>query len=325
MRKIIFLVLILPNIVLAQPSALLKIDSSWIIDPKTKAGSTTRVQATQQNPLPFCFATAAAVLYDQTRCNIDSKDCKDTTSFLALASAGQGLEIDKLNPSNGGSPTKSLRYLLDNGSVSYNKCNYNQIYNTNQYAVYRLVNDLKLTQTKWQDYKERAKYLSNFYKFQFKSILKEVNPSITQQRVNNLLNSNFNLEKITASLLLNKDCFSFNEKDQRFIIKFTKIDSKDIKSAVNQISTLLKQKKPIIVNFCALQNTNDCANSSEIHSFVIVAQAKATHKYSLDKRTVYWVVNSWGEDWQQQNSDGWIYADKLLETITGELIWLEQK
>jgi hypothetical protein len=40
---------------------------------------------------------------------------------------------------------------------------------------------------------------------------------------------------------------------------------------------------------------------------------------------VYWVVNSWGETWQKENADGWIFADSLLESLIGEIVWLEFK
>jgi hypothetical protein len=53
--------------------------------------------------------------------------------------------------------------------------------------------------------------------------------------------------------------------------------------------------------------------------------AKATHRGTGDQRTAYWIVNSWGETWQEKNTDGWIFADSFLESVFAEIIWLDQK
>lgn len=317
-------------------TSLEKLDTAWTINTKTKIGANTRILATSQDPFPFCFSTAAAMLYDQTICTLNNKDCtqQPPTSFLAITSAGQGLNVkERINPLVGGSPIRSLEYLLAMGPVSTAQCNYTWLTtskntSSSNYSVYRLNNDLKPAQDNWKKYKTTAPYLSRFHKFQYKQILSDINPNITQQEIDQLIEEPFNLEKITAQLLLPSSCWQTTEKSStQFELKFTKIDPKNLKQSFAIIEKLLKQKKPIIVNFCTTRPINgvcESYNNQNLHSFIIIAQATAVHKITEDKRTVYWVVNSWGETWQQQNSDGWVYADKLLEAVTGEIAWLEK-
>lgn len=327
MRKIIFALLLVCNYSTAQTvTSLIKLDDSWKIDNKTKIGTSVRISATNQHPFPYCFATAATMLYDQTVCSLNNaKQCKNPqTSFLAISAAGQGFkELNKLNPNAGGSPIKSLNYLLNTGRVNESDCGYNNIFNDT--GLYKLTYELRTLHEKYKKYEARAPYLSGYFKYEFTKTIKQLSSELDQQTIDELLSDYYDLEKITAKTLLNAKCFKPQEIDNKFQIKFTRVDSKDLKQAQLQIEKLLRQKKPIIVNFCtSLNKNNECGNQT-LHSLIIISQAKAVHKITEDKRTVYWLVNSWAEEWQQQNSDGWVYADKLLEALVGEIIWLELK
>lgn len=324
MRKIIVILFFLFSTVQAQEqtsSSLFKVDSSWIVDPKTRLGSETRIAATQQNPFPYCFSTAAAMLYDQTNCNMAGK-CDKPTSFLAITQAGQNLEnTEELNPQEGGSPLKSITSLLTGRIIDHDKCNYDVMLTRS--GLYRLIYDAKSYYDNYHKYKQRAAYLSNYYRYLLKELLETINPRSTLDLVDNILQKEkFDLNYVTFKTLLNPECFDKNVNANKYSVKLTKIDSKNIKPAILQIENLLRKKKPIIVSFCpTLTHSGKCADS--LHSLVIIAQARIQHRITGDRRTAYWLVNSWGEDWQQKNSDGWVYADRLLESLVGELIWLE--
>lgn len=324
MRKIVFLLFFIASAVQAQQqtsTSLFRVDSSWTVDPKTRIGSINRIKATQQNPLPYCFSTAAAMLYDQTNCNTVGR-CEKQTSFLAITQAGQGLEnTEQLDPKEGGSPFKSVKHLLTGQIVEYDKCNYANILRT---GLYRLTYDAKAYYENYHRYKQRAAYLSNYYRYLLKNVLEELNPRVSLDTVDDILQrEKFDLNYVTFKTLLTSECFETRtDTANKYSVKFTKIDSKNIKPAILQIESLLRKKKPIIVSFCPTL-TKDGKCSDYLHSLIIVAQARVQHQITGDRRTAYWLVNSWGEEWQEQNSDGWVYADRLLEALVGELIWLE--
>lgn len=330
MQKIAIALLLVSNCVIAQQAdTLVSLSSSWAIDPKSKVGATARIPATNQNPFPYCFATAAAMLYDQNQCIIAGKKSCDNspTSFLAIAAAGQkDIGQGKLSPLVGGSPIKSLEYLLTTGKVLESDCGYTNISILQDVGLYKLTHELKLLHDARNKYWPRAPYLSNYYRYQFKNVVQEINHTIDETAIDQMLTQPFELEKITAQVLLNPKCFTPKKSSRQFQLKFTTVDLKNLTAAQQQIHKLLKQKKPIIVNFCPrLNNHTHCNQDQPLHSLVIIAQAKAVHKITKDSRTVYWVVNSWGESWQEKNTDGWVYADPLLEALVGEIVWLEVK
>ena len=198
-----------------------------------------------------------------------------------------------------------------------------------EYLVnYLLPQELKQAQLNWFKYKDRTEYLANYHKFVFKDILKKLNPEIDESLIKQLFEQSVDHEKIAAKVLLGDSCTNNLQKDNRFKIKFTKVDLTNLSLITQTIDKLLSQRKPIIVNFCTnklIEGSLCEAKNSDLHSLVIIAKATVVHQITGDRRQAYWLVNSWGEEWQEKNTDGWVFADKLLENITGELIWLDPK
>lgn len=91
--------------------------------------------------------------------------------------------------------------------------------------------------------------------------------------------------------------------------------------------------KPVLFpSLCASQNIGEICN--ETHSLVISGFKKV--KYGNTQKDVLKIHNSWGEEWQKKNNDGWIDADTFVnntakvKTIDGNyrigsssVIWLD--
>lgn len=311
---------ILTNVVTAQ-QVMVPVTTDWKIDPKTRVGATTRITATQQNPFPFCFSTAAAMLYDQHRCMQENKLCStiQQTSFLAVTASGQRLdstgEIDVLL---GGAPVLSLLELIKlKNPPSFANCNYNQIDPKNTNIQYKL-SSLNGIRELWLKYKDYTPYLERYYRREYKNVLREIRPSITDEETNVILNLYLSSGEIAAQLLLNKQCFSDTVKDPKYTIKY--VSPNDPKAALAAIDKILSTKRPVLISFCY---TDNC--KTDMHSLILISRAKFINEITNDTRTAYWLVNSWGEEWQKQNHDGWVFAEHLLTKITGALLWLETK
>lgn len=327
----LFLILGLNGASLAQNEkpALTSPNKDWKIDFNTRVGASTRIKATEQNPLPFCFATAATMLLDQQRCMADNKDCgtQQASSFLAAVPAGQNLELGlEIDIKNGGSPIPSLRHLINNGTVSYNKCNYSQIKPDNTVIGYQLTHETNPARIGWLRYKDYTPYLERFFRKQFIRSLQDINPNITEDQATVILETPMTDNKLASLVLINPDCWKDAIKDNRFVGKFKKIENKlNAKEAFSTINKLLKEKRAVIINFCTTPYEEIKCHSNNMHSAIIIAKATAQNQITGDQRTVYWVVNSWGEEWQEKHRDGWVFADNLLSGINGELVWLESK
>jgi hypothetical protein len=331
MRKIIFLVLLLLTVLTIAKDTradqlyltFKPIAKTYTINYDTLIGSKTRVRATQQNPYSFCFSTAAAMLWDQQRCMLNNKNCQTftQTSFLAATPAGQDLPTDiAIEVEQGGSPLRSLQHLVNVGYTTLDRCNYSHIKDLEQQYAHK---DLKFAKENWQKHESYAPYLERYWRREFRQKALLLNPNLSSTALTKLLHAPLTQPELMNKILLNDACYKNLKQDKRFVVRAKRLGSKPQESA-QTIENLLRTGKPVIINMCLASSYTGC-EQAEKHSLIVVASAKATHLATGDQRTVYWLVNSWGEEWQEKNSDGWVFADDFLMGLTGDFIWLDQK
>jgi hypothetical protein len=300
----------------------------WNLDLQNKIGYNTRIKATQQNPYPFCFSTGAAMLFDQQRCQTSKKDCTNITptSFLMATAAGQSSKV--LNVEQGGNAVLSLKHLTETGFTEHQNCNYNHLDSTatnfNQQAVEMLqqYDVARRAEVSWNSHKNYAPYLERFYRSQWNKALQRINPKLTDEQTQELLGRTTTKSELMTQVLLS-GCTKTLRKENRFKTSYK--TNATLEENYELIESLLRKNKSVLVNFCVNAKTNDECIGNNKHAAIIVAQTKATHRGTGDQRTAYWIVNSWGETWQEKNTDGWIFADSFLESIFAEIIWLDQK
>jgi hypothetical protein len=301
----------------------------WVLDTTNKVGYSTRIKATQQNPYPFCFSTGAAMLFDQQRCQTGKKDCNGVTptSFLNATPAGQQL-TKTLNTDAGGNAVLSLKHLTEMGYVEHKDCNYNHLDsanpNFNQQAVEMLqqYDVARRAEMMWNTHKNYAPYLERLYRSQWNKALQKINPRLTDTQTQELLGRTTTKTELMSQVLLST-CTKPLRKDNKLKVSYKTNSLPEDNFAL--IESLLRKNKAVLVNFCVNAKVADECVGNNKHAAVIVAQTKVTHRGTGDERTAYWVVNSWGETWQEKNTDGWIFADSFLESIFAEIIWLDQK
>lgn len=306
------------------------IGDSWLIDKKSQIGYQTRIHVTRgQDPFPYCFSAAAALLWDQHRCQYDRRNCsaQERTSFLAITSAGQQMPNSILNHAQGGAALFSLSRIIEQGGAApHNVCNYEAIEN-HRTPYGHLVTNMYQTAKQWQKYKDYAPYMERFYRRSFRKITVKLNPRLSTDELDAILtNSGIkSIDQLFAEVIVNENCFTNNFiPDNRFEIKRIRMgDVFNSKLTFDTIDQLLKKNIPVLITFCA--NPEAKIPSCLKHAAVVVARATAINQVTGDRRSAYWIINTWGEEWQTAYNDGWVFAENFINSAFGEIIWLEAR
>lgn len=104
----------------------------------------------------------------------------------------------------------------------------------------------------------------------------------------------------------------------------------------NKILEGLKKGKPVLTPSVCLVKTESLCPKGNVHSMVVAAYKKVCEVGSINKcKELLRVHNSWGEEWQKANNDGWVDADLYVSNIgklkssngyrfaSGSVYWLE--
>lgn len=295
--------------------------NTWHISKTLQVGAKIRIKSIDQDPFPFCFSFSAANLLDQHLCQLNNLDCRQQprTSGLAATHAGQKLAKNNLDVFTGGFGSLSLQYLLDHGTVPHDSCNYNY-FNTRQQWAEQL-NASRGVRAVWRKYHsdnpDKLAHISDFAAW-----ARKVNPQITYNTIKQSINYK-PLTRVFGGLLVTDACY--NTKPVTSSLKMQRYLASNSLLAINldhTIKALLQENKPVYVSVC-LDAAHVCQDR---HVVIILAESIAFNgEKPLDTKPVYWVLNTWGESWQQEYSDGWILKHNLLNNIRGELLWLDHK
>lgn len=305
---------------------------SWYLEESTLRGNSTRINLTKagQDPFPFCFSAAATNLWDQHRCSVDKLDCKtqERTSLLAVTPAGQRLSSNMINLTKGGIPILSLAQIVENGgAVSHGSCNYefiNDYRESQNKKIYSIMSNLR----DWKKYSPYTPYMARMYRSLLVDNIISLNPLAPAERIQSILNNHPSIAELElfSTILTNPACVDKPKKpDWRFEIKIKDVGmSPETTEVAKLIEEKLTNKIPVMVNLCLFPETGN-RNCTYRHTTVIVAQAHALNKTTMERRTYYWLANTWGEDWAAVTSDGWVESEKFLSGVHGQFIWLENK
>ena len=105
----------------------------------------------------------------------------------------------------------------------------------------------------------------------------------------------------------------------------------------NKVVEVLKKGKPVIYqNICIVPK--QCDEGGGGHTTVISGHKKVCNGDNSVCKEMFKIHNSWGKAWQDQNNDGWVDADIILQNsiqddvkdqpgkkrfISGNIVWLE--
>jgi hypothetical protein len=88
-------------------------------------------------------------------------------------------------------------------------------------------------------------------------------------------------------------------------------ETRSYEGFINRLTDLLKRNTPVLVDICLDQKNVSGIQCKSGHAVVIAGYRKVCNG---SKCTDYLkVINSWGESWQKQNSDGWVDGRNLYE------------
>lgn len=305
--------------------------NTWLLLEHTRIGSSSRITMPMggQDPFPFCFSTAAANLWDQQRCQYDNLECRvqPRTSFLSVTSVGQSVEGNKIYINKGGIPIVSLNKIVSQGGAPpHEECNYDYI------SDYKKSQDSKLYSIRanlaeWRKYENYTPYMVRMYKSFIADTAISLNSSVTKEQIFDVLAKNTAITEaeLFSLILTNPNCFKPPVKpDNRFVIHLKDFGLETSPLAIGElVEQKLKSNTPVLLNMCLYPVTNGIKNCNHRHTTVIIAQAQAINKATKEFKTFYWLVNTWGDSWASENSDGWVDANKLLSGAYGHFVWLE--
>ncbi|UOF00834.1 C1 family peptidase [Bdellovibrio reynosensis] len=82
------------------------------------------------------------------------------------------------------------------------------------------------------------------------------------------------------------------------------------KETIDKIREVLQEGYPLALDgICPIKINGECKG---LHSLVITGYREQCTKDNSQCRQVVRVQNSWGEEWQRENNDGWVDAETLL-------------
>lgn len=291
----------------------------WQVNQKI-IGHSSVVKLYGQDPFPFCAAFAASILHDQHECMSKGKDCTGQirSSALSLVPASQ-LTSGKVNWDKGGQTILALRHILKNGGASSHlKCNY-------EFKEPRKNRSQEFTQlfglySGYRSYKNYEGYMKRYQRDEF--IWLANNLFSTNVDLNNILNKDYNqIIDLMNAVLFNEDCNTIDiVSSKSYKSNLVENHKHDILLSFKTIEKLLQSKTPVGINLClnASKGFKDCSK----HSLVIFAESTAKNSITGDIRKVYRIANTWGEEWQKDHSNGWVFSDQLLKGVY-EIFWLE--
>ncbi len=295
-----------------------------------------------QDGLNICFGFAAWTLFNQAVCKESDKDqnnpnnClnldpKKTISPLHLASYSSSEKnrgakgFDRIPYNEGGASGSSLKGLFRNELAYAESC----------YAYDQFVNKYKNDKERMNAAFEklRTKYFSNTEgSVCVDCLVKDLDQNFSiksnNQEVLKALGSR-SFDKFLFDIIFNK-CEDVVDVGRKFTINaWPSTNNPSADETLNKIKEILATNTPLSIGACldkksASLSARDCDTG---HDFVISGYRKFC-KPDNTCREALKIQNSWGEDWQQDNNDGWVDAQNLLQyTDKGQnsIVWLSKK
>ncbi len=291
----------------------------WVVSDKIR-GHTSRVNLyTGQDPYPFCAAQSASILHDQHECQTQNKDCTKQTRTAAVTLVSAGQSSTNIKWSDGGNTLLSLGKLLrDGGGAAHTECNYDNIIQKRENKDAQ-INQLFTTYQQFLSTRGYAGYMHRYYRDEFTLISRRLGG--TGPHISQLLNNHYsNPSELYNDVIMSPDCYKISVVSSRkYTARSVLTGSFDVGTAHKLIGDSLSLNRPVSVNLCL--NVHLGMQKCSKHSLVIYAESFARNSVTGDVRKVYKVANTWGEQWQRDHNDGWVFADLLLMGIY-EIIWL---
>lgn len=317
-------------------------DSAYVPINESYIGISNMPKVIRQSSAGICYAASTAVLFDEAMCASNRiKDCKslpdsekvsvlDVLRYARVSdieideikyrSSYQGLEYD------GGSPVRTIFAMLYTQSSASEACApQSQVLSKNHNPVAAQREELAM----WADFQstfnrisENKNNIKEFSsrestrlkeKYELKGTLKEIERAFDSEDYKIFLDR----------LLIPRICSrAKNSVFHDFVKDFEFYPSKkfgksNFNNTIKKIKEVLKLQRPISISYCykdnaEYKNIKSCEEGMATHTAVIhgYRQSCNSSKQCIDELQVQ---NSWGEEWQEANNDGWVKAKPFLD------------
>lgn len=354
MKLILFIQLVLyGSYALAQESGFRRIPSEFKLNAVEESLVSNMAPVKSQDSLGICYSFAAATVIDTVRCKATGIDCQKlpadkTASTLDLARFGISSEMDPSVHSaetiygfngiyEGGSPFNVLHRLLRTKSYASEQCApFDQIVNksTSHEQNLQLLNAswerLKKSYTKYKD-KEKVcpTCAADFASTAIDDIKQDFEIKASNTQVLKAF-AEESYEKFLDKLLVPEEChkprkmlrFGSGLKAEYFP-KENKTNYYNETLAV--VKNVLKADLPLTLGFCLDEPFSGMTKCQNAHAVVVTGYRKFC-KGPNNCREALKIQNSWGQQWQKDNDDGWVDAKNILDRSSynqGMVSWIQ--
>lgn len=346
-------ILLFGSQVFAQEAGFRSIPSDFKVKAVEESLVSNMAPVKSQDSLGICYSFAAATIIDTVRCKATGVDCQKlpaekTASALDLARFGISSEKDPSVHSadsiygfngiyEGGSPFNVLHRLLKTKSYSSEKCApFDQIVNKSTSHA----QNLQMLNASWarlrqqySTYKSKEKSCPTCAADFASTAVDDIRQDFDLKASNTQVLKAFaeeSYEKFLDKVLVPEECHN-PRKMLRFGSGLTAeyFPKENMSNYYNEtlavIKNVLKANLPVSLGFCLDEPFTGMKNCTNAHAVVVTGYRKFC-KAPGNCREALKIQNSWGQQWQKDNDDGWVDAKNILDRSSynqGMVAWIQ--
>jgi len=344
--SIIFLVWLSFSKVYAFDNPFVSFGGSYKKSTKDTIEITNMPPVRSQDSVGICFSFVASNLLDHQNCTQRKTDCRnikdaERVSPLDLAKFTVDPPVSQLYSSSSASYKK-----LKEGGTAYNTLA-NAIYDAHsvaseacapfQAAVNKYGDSDELQLKTWQMLREKFDKVHDKKTNCVDCIVDEVRnyfPSLQNKKAIKEALNQTNYEEFLYKLVVPDYCKqNSNQVKLNEDLTVAAYPDEDQKTATAQqmkdkMIEVLKKGKPLSLTGICMDRKDvipDLTSCETYHAVTITGFTKMCNSKGVCHEA-FKVQNSWGEEWQKKNSDGWVLASQLTERVGGvfgAINWLE--
>lgn len=339
--------------VIAQEPGFRRVPSDFKVKSVEESLVSNMAPVKSQDSLGICYSFAAATVIDTVRCKATGVNCQSlpaekSASTLDLARFGISSDMDPSVHSadsiygfngiyEGGSPFNVLHRLLRTKSYASEKCApFDQIVNKSTSHA----QNLQMLNASWgrlkqsySKYKSKEKSCPTCAADFASTAIDDIRQDFDLKANNTQALKAFaeeSYEKFLDKLLVPEECHN-----PRKMLRFgsglkaeyfpKENQSNYFNETIAVIKNVLKADLPLTLGFCLDEPFSGMAKCQNAHAVVVTGYRKFC-KGPNNCREALKIQNSWGQQWQKDNDDGWVDAKDILDRSSynqGMVSWIQ--
>lgn len=293
-----------------------------------------------QGEIGLCYAFAATSLLEHYRCKELGLSCSEPKDVMSTLDVASYEENGKKGLKQGGMSLFILSNIAKERRIVKEEC---APYSSLLAKVKYLDKDFESELFSWQFLSEGWKNLHNRKISEGKNLctscmannIKCLLPNLKTplDQIEMALKDANDVESFLYKTIMPEHCFNRSEALDipEFQIKsFPTYLDKDLLGASvleNKITTLLSSKIPMQINICSSKTVSDICTSA--HAVILYGLKEVCSEFKNECKKMVKIKNSYGEEWQKNNNDGWVDLQLLAKSSKdfsegNNIVWLEK-